>query len=73
MATNTNIEINNDVNKEDKSDLEIPWSYMEKFFVLLKKQDEKNILVQCKLCNPRVHTLSTSITSTGNLRKHIQV
>ncbi|KAK9534995.1 hypothetical protein VZT92_007403 [Zoarces viviparus] len=45
------------------------WRYRHHF--TYKADQGKNIIVQCNLCLPRVNLLSTSKTSTSNLKKHL--
>ncbi|XP_077388428.1 zinc finger BED domain-containing protein 4 [Festucalex cinctus] len=45
------------------------WRYRHHFSY--KADQGKNIIVQCNLCLPRVNLLSTSKTSTSNLKKHL--
>lgn len=47
------------------------WRYRHHF--TYKADQGKNIIVQCNLCLPRVNLLSTSKTSTSNLKKHLDV
>jgi hypothetical protein len=59
----------------------LPWPYLDKYFEIfegneeeqLPEDDKKNIRIQCKLCKPIIKILKTSVSSTGNLRKHIKV
>jgi len=52
-------------------EMELPWVAYNTFFECLSKND-LNITVKCKLC-VKLKTLSTSITSSSNLKKHIAV
>ncbi|KAM4597871.1 uncharacterized protein zbedx [Polymixia lowei] len=45
------------------------WRYRHHF--TYKADQGKNIIVQCNLCLPKVNLLSTSKTSTSNLKKHL--
>ncbi|XP_053300187.1 uncharacterized protein zgc:161969 [Pleuronectes platessa] len=45
------------------------WRFRHHF--TYKADQGKNIIVQCNLCLPRVNLLSTSKTSTSNLKKHL--
>ncbi|XP_028311290.1 uncharacterized protein zbedx [Gouania willdenowi] len=45
------------------------WRYRHHFSY--KADQGKNIIVQCNLCLPKVNLLSTSKTSTSNLKKHL--
>ncbi|XP_077415188.1 zinc finger BED domain-containing protein 4 [Vanacampus margaritifer] len=45
------------------------WRYRHHFSY--KADQGKNVIVQCNLCLPRVNLLSTSKTSTSNLKKHL--
>lgn len=52
-------------------EMELPWGAYNTFFECLSKNNQ-NIVVKCKLC-VKLKTLSTSITSSSNLKKHIVV
>ncbi|CAL8305654.1 unnamed protein product [Merluccius merluccius] len=45
------------------------WRYSHHF--THKADQGKNVIVQCNLCLPKVNLLSTSKTSTSNLKKHL--
>lgn len=60
----------NESGGETKSALNT-WRYRHHF--TYKADQGKNIIVQCNLCLPRVNLLSTSKTSTSNLKKHLDV
>ena len=47
------------------------WKFRHYF--VSKEVRGNNITVQCKLCLPAVHTLSSSKDSTSNLKKHLMV
>lgn len=57
-----------EVSGETKSAMHT-WRYRHHF--TYKADQGKNIIVQCNLCLPRVNLLSTSKTSTSNLKKHL--
>ncbi|XP_075994004.1 uncharacterized protein LOC142988654 [Genypterus blacodes] len=48
-----------------------PWPYLSRF-MSLKYSTDKSYTFECNLCKPKVKTLSTSKTSSTNLRTHIQ-
>uniref|UniRef100_H3AVY0 BED-type domain-containing protein n=1 Tax=Latimeria chalumnae TaxID=7897 RepID=H3AVY0_LATCH len=48
------------------------WKFRDAF-IFKKEKDKKNILVECNLCRPKVKVLSTSKSSTSNLKKHLEV
>lgn len=51
---------------------ENPWPQIANFFLYLdKKACGKSIYFQCLLCRPKFKKLSTSVTSTNNLKKHV--
>uniref|UniRef100_A0A1A7XMV4 BED-type domain-containing protein n=1 Tax=Iconisemion striatum TaxID=60296 RepID=A0A1A7XMV4_9TELE len=58
----------NEISGETKSAINT-WRYRHHF--TYKADQGKNIIVQCNLCLPRVNLLSTSKTSTSNLKKHL--
>lgn len=60
----------NETSGETKSAMHT-WRYRHHF--TYKADQGKNIIVQCNLCLPRVNLLSTSKTSTSNLKKHLDV
>lgn len=60
--------VHNDTSGEAKSAMHT-WRYRHHF--TYKADQGKNIIVQCNLCLPRVNLLSTSKTSTSNLKKHL--
>lgn len=60
----------NETGGEPKSAMHT-WRYRHHF--TYKADQGKNIIVQCNLCLPRVNLLSTSKTSTSNLKKHLDV
>lgn len=60
----------NEAGGETKSAMHT-WRYRHHF--TYKADQGKNIIVQCNLCLPRVNLLSTSKTSTSNLKKHLDV
>lgn len=45
---------------------------MKELFELIS-QNDKNISVKCKLCLPLPKVLSAAVSSTSNLKKHIEV
>ncbi|KAL0966322.1 hypothetical protein UPYG_G00293880 [Umbra pygmaea] len=45
------------------------WQYRQHF--IFKELREKNMTVQCVLCQPKIRILSTSKNSTSNLKKHL--
>lgn len=47
--------------------------YTEFFEFRTITKDEKNIDVKCKLCPPTKKTYRTSVKSTSNLKKHLEV
>lgn len=55
----------------NKSSSFAAWSFRSLFDY--KGERGKNITVQCKLCKPREKFLSTSKSSTSNLKKHLVV
>ena len=61
---------NQETSGETKSAINT-WRYRHHF--TYKADQGKNIIVQCNLCLPRVNLLSTSKTSTSNLKKHLDV
>ncbi|XP_071777334.1 uncharacterized protein zbedx [Centroberyx gerrardi] len=58
----------NETSVETKSAMHT-WRYRHHF--TYKADQGKNIIVQCNLCLPKVNLLSTSKTSTSNLKKHL--
>ncbi|XP_034045365.1 uncharacterized protein LOC117527238 [Thalassophryne amazonica] len=60
--------VHNETGGETKSAMHT-WRYRHHF--TYKADQGKNIIVQCNLCLPRVNLLSTSKTSTSNLKKHL--
>ncbi|XP_013996278.1 uncharacterized protein [Salmo salar] len=46
------------------------WRYRQHF--IFKEVKDKNIIVQCVLCKPKIRMLSTSKNSTSNLKKHLE-
>lgn len=42
------------------------------FFEVLERNGQ-NMKVKCKLCLPAMKILSVSVTSTSNLKKHVEV
>ncbi|XP_076009587.1 uncharacterized protein LOC143003013 [Genypterus blacodes] len=48
-----------------------PWPYLSTF-MSLKRSTDKTYTFECNLCKPKMKTLSTSKTSSTNLRTHIQ-
>ncbi|XP_041829882.1 uncharacterized protein zgc:161969 isoform X1 [Melanotaenia boesemani] len=61
-------EVHHEASGETKSAINT-WRYRHHF--TYKADQGKNIIVQCNLCLPRVNLLSTSKTSTSNLKKHL--
>lgn len=47
------------------------WRFRNAF--TFKEEKGKNILVECNLCRPKEKVLSTSKSSTSNLKKHLEV
>ncbi|KAA8585030.1 hypothetical protein FQN60_003724 [Etheostoma spectabile] len=62
------VDHNNESSGETRSAMHT-WRYRHHF--AYKADQGKNIIVQCNLCLPRVNLLSTSKTSTSNLKKHL--
>lgn len=60
--------VQNDTITEAKTAIN-SWRYRHHF--TYKADQGKNIIVQCNLCLPKVNLLSTSKTSTSNLKKHL--
>ncbi|XP_072299531.1 uncharacterized protein zbedx [Eucyclogobius newberryi] len=60
--------VQNDTTGETKTAIN-SWRYRHHF--TYKADQGKNIIVQCNLCLPKVNLLSTSKTSTSNLKKHL--
>ncbi len=81
MAANDRVEMetNDDESVSVDTITELPWNYLNAFFYFVKQKHDNNsnnvktIIVLCKLCKPKTSYLSTTISSSGNLRKHIQV
>ena len=49
-----------------------PWPYLDKFMTLIKTNETKFVFT-CLLCKPQNKLLSTSKTSSTNLKTHIKV
>ncbi|KAJ0001452.1 hypothetical protein NQD34_006472 [Periophthalmus magnuspinnatus] len=60
--------VQNETTTETKTAIN-SWRYRHHF--TYKADQGKNIIVQCNLCLPKVNLLSTSKTSTSNLKKHL--
>lgn len=65
------MEIDHDESSGENKSAMHTWRYRHHF--MYKADQGKNIIVQCNLCLPRVNLLSTSKTSTSNLKKHLDV
>jgi len=49
-----------------------PWPRLEKLYCL-KSVTNQNLKYECILCRPKKVCISTCITSSSNLRKHVKV
>ncbi|XP_020669662.3 uncharacterized protein LOC110090344 [Pogona vitticeps] len=49
----------------------IPWSGFEQAFTYVR-QKGKNLIVQCNYCLPAIKNVSSAITSSSNLKKHLE-
>nr|XP_060616126.1 uncharacterized protein LOC132765880 [Anolis sagrei ordinatus] len=49
----------------------VPWSGFEKAFTYVRQRG-KNLVVQCNFCLPAYKTVSAAITSSSNLKKHLE-
>ncbi|XP_042306337.1 uncharacterized protein LOC121921817 [Sceloporus undulatus] len=49
----------------------VPWSGFEKAFTYVRQRG-KNLVVQCNYCLPAYKTVSAAITSSSNLKKHLE-
>jgi len=61
-----------DLEDGETTNVNYPWPYLSKF-MSLKETTSKGYTFVCNLCKPKFKTLSTSKTSSTNLRTHIQV
>ena len=63
---------NGDDVEEDVNNNASPWPYVDKC-MCLREKTAKSYVFKCLLCEPKQKLLSTSHTSSTNLRTHIQV
>ena len=61
-----------DVQEEDNNNNSSPWPFLDKFMTLKSTKADKFVFT-CLLCKPKNKLLSTSKTSSTNLKTHIKV